>query len=612
MSRGETFVIYTPPGHRLQQPQDGALSHNDSLSRCELGTYPGQCTVCVYQPVVAAAWIEQNWDNFHLTLAKDRAWDMPLPCMLSPEESAIAIFGSFRDPVIVQTAQSLADASGFPVMIRPSDDTPTSTLLPGETSESPPGPSYLRSGNDTNYSNSARPQLPNQDESLNGSMSEHISEDAPEDGSGRPYHNGTPNNDIEGSGSTLDKHANLGSGVGGGGGGDGGKPTATDDEWESPLHRTRVRLSLKLNDVQSYMVCVGCSFKFKINHNPETPITLENLTQPLSRPEVVSLVDIEIETRPREAQVDRSYANFGFVSHRKQSIIKRTFLNRGFEHPEKIYKHAKQREVQRGVRANMGFSQASPLFTAALSYNHNNTFALEATDNKVLPKCRVDHEPGDEWDTDDKSFSSYNIVYRPQDEVFEVERGPLELRVGMGINTHPSGSAQPLPKISFVNRKQVLIWVADPTSKAKIRGILVAMTNYFDDIKSPTAICISENQQVNLDGASTGSQPKPEQGNSGTISLLIAGVQRATSYTPRLQSVFPKYTRRPPATVASNIPSHEYLARGWDVNNSEWRKVLWPALDKDFRAAEYEGTPSLWRIQCPPRLLGNVPTQNRQ
>jgi hypothetical protein len=47
------------------------------------------------------------------------------------------------------------------------------------------------------------------------------------------------------------------------------------------------------------------------------------MTRPLSQPEVIALVDFEIETRPRETQLDRSYASIGFVAHRRQSINKR-------------------------------------------------------------------------------------------------------------------------------------------------------------------------------------------------------------------------------------------------------------------------------------------------
>jgi hypothetical protein len=60
-----------------------------------------------------------------------------------------------------------------------------------------------------------------------------------------------------------------------------------------------------------------------INRETEVPINLADLTRPLSRPEVLALLDFEIETRLRETQVDRSYASIGFVTHREQSIFRR-------------------------------------------------------------------------------------------------------------------------------------------------------------------------------------------------------------------------------------------------------------------------------------------------
>jgi hypothetical protein len=55
----------------------------------------------------------------------------------------------------------------------------------------------------------------------------------------------------------------------------------------------------------------------------------------------------------------------------------------------------------------------------------------------------VDYETGDEWDEDNKSYSSYNIVYQVQDIRLDTERRefhPLEVKVGMGINLRPAAS----------------------------------------------------------------------------------------------------------------------------------------------------------------------------
>ncbi|KAF8198176.1 hypothetical protein K438DRAFT_1966919 [Mycena galopus ATCC 62051] len=56
----------------------------------------------------------------------------------------------------------------------------------------------------------------------------------------------------------------------------------------------------------------------------------------------------------------------------------------------------------------------------------------------------------------------------------------------------------PLPQISFVNRNQILIWVSDPKSKARIRGIMVLMSCYLDDIKTAEALSVYEQAETQL------------------------------------------------------------------------------------------------------------------
>ncbi|KAJ6559877.1 hypothetical protein B0H19DRAFT_106562 [Mycena capillaripes] len=185
----------------------------------------------------------------------------------------------------------------------------------------------------------------------------------------------------------------------------------------------------------------------------------------------------------------------------------------------------------------------------------------------------------------------------------------------MGINLEPAGSEKPLPKISFVKRNQVLIWVSDPTSKARIRGILVLMSSYFDNIRTAEKLSISEQEQIEL---GTGSlnipKPKEEIHKPGTISLSIAEVQNqcVPAQNKLLAAVptFLKLRRGPTVDSSGYIPPHEYLARGWDANKNEWRSVLWPALDKHFRAADPEETSPVWKIQCPWKnaqaMIGNT------
>ncbi|KAK7002430.1 hypothetical protein R3P38DRAFT_2557043 [Favolaschia claudopus] len=504
----------------------------------------GGYTASVHEPLEAAAWIECNWDSPLLTSLRDHGCGGPFACMLSPQEPCLALFGHLEDPQVESLARSLANVSAFPVMMRPAHHNPASTSLVGDVGARKDQTSFY-----TEYAHNLmkvacmdadeKPLLPEE--------SEHRRQDL----------NFT-------------------------------QASTPDDKWESPLHQTRIKFQLKLSDTNIYTVNVGCSLKFKINETTEIPIDLSDLARPLSQPEIISLLDLDLEMRPRECKLDRSYANFGFISHRPESIIRRKFLHSGFERPEKTYKHARQQEIQRGIKASLGFSQASPLLTTALSYNRNNNFTLEAADNKVLPKCRVDYEIGEEWDRGDKCFSSYNIAYQPQDLGFQAEQEPLH------------------PHISFVTRKQVLIWVADPASKSGVKGILILITNYISDIKSCKALCISERQLVNLGSGASYPPPRTnDETKPGTISVSVAPVQRqAVNNLGRLRAFLPRINlrSRTSGSASSDIPPAECLARGWDVNNGEWRSVLWPALDKDFRAAGVEGTSPVWNIQSPRRL----------
>jgi hypothetical protein len=63
---------------------------------------------------------------------------------------------------------------------------------------------------------------------------------------------------------SFNQEINFSGGDGGGGGDDGG-PTMVDGKWASPLHRTRVELSLKLNAGHTYAVNIGYTFKVMLS-----------------------------------------------------------------------------------------------------------------------------------------------------------------------------------------------------------------------------------------------------------------------------------------------------------------------------------------------------------
>ncbi|KAJ7136621.1 hypothetical protein C8R44DRAFT_360459 [Mycena epipterygia] len=597
--KAETFIIYSPAKGSFQS--DDSFLSIDDISCLEANLGMGGCLISVHEPVAAARWIENNWGDPLLTSLQESGCCGPVAFMLLPTKPALALFGVYDDPFVASAAESLAELSGFPVVIRPIGDNPIRTLP---------------------HTNSDLGNISDQGNQLGGNNAgEGYGEPMDGDesttagglgGGGRDgdRDDGDAGSDEDGSDSKnmRDKKPNQGGedqsdNSGDDGGDSGGGWTAIEDNWESQVHSTLLKLRLKLNTTDTYAISIGYDFKFKINQETELPIDLEDLGRPLSQPEVIVLVDFKIETRARETQVDRSYANIGFVAHREESIRGRKFLDRGFDVPERVYKQGRQRQVQKGINATVGFSGGHPMATAALSYNVNQGSMLEATDSKSMPRCRVAHENGDDWDEDTGSYSSYNIAYQPQDMALDAERDelhPLEVKVGMGINLQPPGSKAPLPRISFINRNQVLIWVSDPLSKARVRGIVVLMSSYLDNIRAKEQLLIYERQEVDLMNTlalKPARETKKKEPKQGTISLSIAEVQsQGTSGSNKFWKV-PAFIKQRLSIPIRDIPPHEFLARGWDAENSRWRTVLWPALDQYFRAADLERTSPVWKIQ---------------
>ncbi|KAJ7224898.1 hypothetical protein C8J57DRAFT_1390645 [Mycena rebaudengoi] len=585
-----TFFIYSPHDDRPETPVDAFTTQDSAFIQANHGT--GGCLVSVHEPTEAASWMEDNWNDPVLTSIRNSGCGGPFAWMLSPTKPALAIFGAYNEPVVVNMAQTLAHSSGFPVVIRPPSDNPALTLLSHNTV-----PPYFRSPD------TSRDERRN---NLDGSREEDT-EVEDERSTGERGSGAEPNGNVLNLAEEYQLLDGGFQGPGGEGGGGGGEPTTVDGKWEGPLHSTRVKLRLKLHrdTARTYAVTIGYTYKFSVNRDTNIPINLDDLSHALSQPEVLALVDLKIETRQRETQVDRSYANIGFLAHRKKSINDRQFFSRGFDQPDRILKHGQQRQGQRGFQGVVGFSHG-PMGTAALSHNRTNGTTLEGTDTKAPPKYRVVPEPGAEWDQDNKSYSSYDIVYEAQDTPLSDEQSeshPLEVRVGMGINLRPAGSKKLLPQISFVNRNQVLIWVSDPTSKAPIRGILVLMSNYLDNIRTEEELSIYEQGEFRL-----GTEPlndlkfETEDHEPGTISISIAQVKKQdTPSLSKFRATVPNFiTKRGRGSSVSNltdISAHEYLARGWDVDNEEWRGVLWPALDKEFLAAGREETAPVWKVR---------------
>jgi hypothetical protein len=115
---------------RHRRASGGPFTTNDlTSSQTSLSTRNISCSMSVHEPGDAVSWVEDNWDSDLLTSIRNSNCGGPLPWMLSPEEPSLAIFGCYRNPTVVDMAQSLAELSGFPIVIRPSGDNPALTLM---------------------------------------------------------------------------------------------------------------------------------------------------------------------------------------------------------------------------------------------------------------------------------------------------------------------------------------------------------------------------------------------------------------------------------------------------------------------------------------------------
>ncbi|KAJ7857901.1 hypothetical protein B0H13DRAFT_1902087 [Mycena leptocephala] len=530
-----TFAICSPHDEKREpETQYVSFTAKDlTYSQANLGV--GGCLISIHEPAEAALWIEDNWDDRLLTFIRHSGCSGPFAWMLSPAEPALAIFGNFEDPIIVNMADSLADLSGFPVVIRPSSDNPALTLLSRETD---PQNGFIQFG-----------RAASNDEETRSDGDDEANTFGNENTPGDSGDGGQRDDDLDRAGpdnhglNVVDEYKRRcgykGGQEAGDGDGDGGGPTSMDDKWESQLHRTRVKLRLKLNAVHTYAVTIGYTFKLTINRETEIPIDRKDITRPLSQPEVIAFVDFKIETRPRETQVDRSYATCieGLIS---QTNFTNTGNTSKFSGELKLLL-----DFPKEVRWQL---QLCPIIRTMMPYWKSLT-----------AKCRVDYETGDEWDEGNKSYSSYNIAYQPQGMHLDAKRSefyPLEVR------------------------------------------------SYLDNIQTEEKLTINEQEEIDLEaGPLKKPQTKQEQHEPGTISLSIARVQnQSPTGSNKFGAVVPafiaKLGQRSSAAPPTYIPPDEYLARGWDVHNNEWRSVLWPALDKQFRAAALERTSPVWNIRC--------------
>ncbi|KAF7349743.1 WD-REPEATS-REGION domain-containing protein [Mycena sanguinolenta] len=555
-----TFVVFMPDSSFINN--DPTAVRLEDVKFLEKYVTNGGHTHSIHRAEDAENWVEMNYDSTLLKSLRSVGLGGPLATMLSTDMPALAIFGSIVDNRILELAQRLSDASTLPVMVQPVADDPVTIF------------------------------------SQSSSFNAHSAGDAMDDGSesDNPSSELDASDDDSGSDLPTDKVFRL---RGGATGQDKTQPDDASDYLgpngiERPdvgLHRTNIDLHLNIDENCVYDVEISSETMFKFQTDKAE--TADPLTESLARSQVLSCVDLKVEMRPSEVCVDRSYSNIGFLVHQSKYIAGREYLARGFERPTAKATHGTQTSTQTTQSLAVGLADMKPTLTGTASRGRATGKTVQFADEKAAPPCEVKGQVGKKWDSDGKCYSSYDVAWYPANDPNGIPH-PVDFRFGMGIKFYgrPERYISKLPRISHILRNQIIMWIYDPSLKAKVRGIVVLTTTYIPDITVSEPLSILEDQDVNLERSHV---PPPADAtslgqaaaNSVAIGLFEEPKEDAkTGMRKFIQKFAPKSSRQKPRkTDLIDLPLHEYVARGWDQTNQMWRNTVWPTLDEGFRDA---------------------------
>ncbi|KAJ7677653.1 hypothetical protein B0H17DRAFT_1078992, partial [Mycena rosella] len=466
-----TIVIYMP--NTLSTPtNDPTAIRPGDVHILEEHVPEGGNAVSTHTPTQAENWVERHYDSALLTSIRSVGLGGPIATMLSPHTPALAIFGSILDDQVLDLANTLSDVSAFAVMVRPTEDDPLAKFMQ-ETREN-------EMDTETGYSTEGSDDGTIED-SVNSNANDSDS-DSGEDygvaGTFRPR--GEARKDKQ-----KQKQVDLDYIV----------PVGIDRP--DGFHRTRVKLHLRLQENCLYKVAISSKTAFKFQ--TEKGETSHALTEPISRPQVLSCVDLKVETRPFEVLLDRSYSNLGFIVHRHKSIAGREYLPRGFKPPSATATRSSQKSTENTGSMIFGLNSMQPLLTAKVSRGRTTGETIQLADDKPAPPCLVKERIGEEWDKDGESYSSYDVAWHPTSQTNGYPP-PINIRFGMGIEFFgkEERNISRLPTISHILRNQVILWVFDPELKAKVRGMVVLTSTYIPDIKISEPPTIDDEEIVDL------------------------------------------------------------------------------------------------------------------
>ncbi|KAJ7610466.1 hypothetical protein FB45DRAFT_1121536 [Roridomyces roridus] len=198
--------------------------------------------------------------------------------MLSPETPALAIFGSFLDDRVLELARALCGESALVVMICSEAEDPVAIFLRQSLPAAAVTPDTKQQSDDEES-----------DTEFTQSESDDDLEVPPRDGVFR----------LRGGASQSEKNV---------------------DPVDKPVggaHGTSVTLHLHATEGQPYDVVLLTETMFKF----QTLMAADRqLNDSVTRPQIISSVDLKIDMRHTELLLARSYSNLGFIVHKPDSI----------------------------------------------------------------------------------------------------------------------------------------------------------------------------------------------------------------------------------------------------------------------------------------------------
>ncbi|KAJ7283304.1 hypothetical protein C8J57DRAFT_732363 [Mycena rebaudengoi] len=117
----------------------------------------------------------------------------------------------------------------------------------------------------------------------------------------------------------------------------GGTGSDSDSEldgvyWRSHPHSSTIRATLELGDGCRHSIRISSEIRFKKQVEYGSSFSHTDAS-PLTRPQVVGVVTLNVQPTDEDILCDRSYLNIGFVAQREKAIRNHLFFSCGYEKP---------------------------------------------------------------------------------------------------------------------------------------------------------------------------------------------------------------------------------------------------------------------------------------